>query len=90
MTDPKPTLPEAVQLGLRPGLEAMRDTLATAMTEAEPAVVAQIAGRLQAVMDRLDELSEPEEATPFDVLAARRQARLAGTDAAAPANRKVR
>lgn len=58
------------------GLKAMRDKLAGDMDVAEPAVVAQIAGRLQAVMDRIAEL---EQATPTevsvveDILSRRRQ-----------------
>jgi hypothetical protein len=85
---PKPlSLTEAVKVGHREGLEAMRDSLAAAMELAEPAVVAQIAGRLQAVLDRLAELSPAEEESLADVLAARRAARLSVPRADSPTRR---
>jgi hypothetical protein len=62
--------------GYRAGLEAMRDKLAADMDAALPAVVAQIAGRLQDVLKELAELSRGEEVTLTDVLAERRAARV--------------
>jgi len=56
-------------------LEAMRDKLASSMDEAEPAVVAQIARRLEAVLKRIGELRPSGKETLDDVLAARRDAR---------------
>jgi hypothetical protein len=50
------------------------------MDIAEPAVVAQIAGRLQAVLERLADLSKTDEVTLDDVLARRREARAAAAD----------
>jgi hypothetical protein len=88
---PKPlSLTEAVKVGHREGLEAMRDSLASAMELAEPAVVAQIAGRLQAVLDRLAEIAPVEEESLDDVLAARRAARESGAIATPPARRPGR
>lgn len=74
----------AAKAGHRQGLEAMRDKLAAAMDLAEPAVVAQVAGRLQAVLKELAEMHEPE-ASALDDLAARRAGRGIHADAAAPA-----
>jgi hypothetical protein len=56
-------------------LEAMRDSLAAAMDEADPAVVAQIAGRLESVLKRLGEVRPAKKVTLDDALAARRASR---------------
>jgi len=56
-------------------LKAMRDKLAADMDEAPPAVVAQISGRLEAVLKRITELGGAQEATLDDVLAERRKLR---------------
>jgi hypothetical protein len=58
-------------------LRAMRDKLAADMDAAEPAVVAQIAGRLQAVLDRIAELEgqQPSKESPLDELLARRSSK---------------
>lgn len=64
----------------RKALEAMADVLALAMQEAEPQVVAQIAGRLQAVMTRLALLGPAEQkVSALDELAAARANRRAAT-----------
>lgn len=60
-------------------LEAMRDTLAAAMDQAEPAVIAQVAGRLEAVLKRIGELRPARKETLDDVLAAKREARKGRT-----------
>lgn len=62
----------------RRALVAMRDHLARKMDFAEPAVVAQIAGRLQAVIARIAELGETDGQSPADQLAQRRAKRRAG------------
>ena len=59
-------------------LEAMRDSLAGAMDAADPAVVAQIAGRLESVLKRLGELRPAGKVTLDDVLAERRANRDGG------------
>lgn len=52
-----PDLATVVKDGdLRKSLEALRDQLAQAMDEANPAIKAQLAGRLQAVLTQLDAL----------------------------------
>ena len=56
-------------------LRAMRDKLAADMDIAEASVVAQISGRLEAVLKRITELGGAGEATLDDVLAERRQLR---------------
>ena len=56
-------------------LRAMRDKLAADMDVAEPSVVAQVSGRLEAVLRRITELGGAGEATLDDVLAERRQLR---------------
>jgi CHASE3 domain sensor protein len=56
-------------------LRAMRDKLAASMDIAEPSVVAQVSGRLEAVLKRITELGGAGEATLDDVLAERRQQR---------------
>jgi hypothetical protein len=83
------SLPEAVKAGHRQALEAMRDKLAADMAIAEPAVVAQIAGRLQAVLRELADLGDAE-VNPLDDLAHRRARRESDSDAAAPARRPAR
>jgi hypothetical protein len=70
------------QAGHREGLIALRDKLAAAADVAEPAVIAQIAGRLQAVLDRLADLdaqSPPEVSSVDELLARRRTASGAST-----------
>ena len=62
-------------------LEAMRDKLARDMDDAPPAVVAQIAGRLAAVLAEIDGLPKSEAVSAFDELARRREDRVS-----APAN----
>jgi hypothetical protein len=62
----------------RRALVAMRDVLADAMTAAEPAVVAQIAGRLQAVLNDLAALAPEVKQSKTDELRARRENRLTG------------
>jgi hypothetical protein len=78
----------AARLGQREGLEAMRDRLADAMDLAEPSVVAQIAGRLQAVLKELAELSKGSEVGLEDVLAERRKARVAAAKPRTPTRRR--
>ncbi len=56
-------------------LRAMRNKLAADMDEAPPAVVAQMSGRLEAVLKRITELGGAQEATLDDVLAERRRLR---------------
>jgi hypothetical protein len=56
-------------------LRAMRDKLAADMDEAPPAVVAQISGRLEAVLKRITELGGAGEVTLDDALAERRRLR---------------
>lgn len=58
-------------------LRAMRDALAAAMDVAEPSVVAQISGRLEAVLKRITELGGSQEVTLDDALAERRRQRSA-------------
>lgn len=70
----------------RRGLEAMRDALAGAMAVAEPAVIAQIAGRLQHVIEAIAALPEEEvERSAEDELIARREARIAAAKGVARA-----
>jgi len=59
-------------------LRAMRDKLAVDMDDAPPAVVAQIAGRLEAVLRRITELGGSGEVTLADALAERRKQRSVG------------
>jgi hypothetical protein len=79
------TFTEAVKAGHREALEAMRDKLAADMELAEPAVVAQIAGRLQAVLKELADLEVPTEVSPSDELAARLARRRAEAATRSPA-----
>jgi hypothetical protein len=82
----------AVAEGHRPGLIALRDKLAEAIDLAEPAVVAQIAGRLQAVLDRLAELdaASPPEVSSVDELLDRRRRSEAGATTSSGRARNVR
>jgi hypothetical protein len=59
----------------RRALEAMRDTLAQHMTTAESSVVAQIAARLQAVIDAIDALPTDSGVSRVDEVRRRREAR---------------
>lgn len=59
-------------------LRAMRDKLACDMDIAPPAVVAQISGRLEAVLRRITELGGAGEVTLDDALAERRRLRSNG------------
>jgi hypothetical protein len=81
---------EAAKLGHREALVAMRDKLAADMDLAEPAVVAQISGRLQAVLDRIAELDSaaPPEVSEVDELLARRAA--SGSQSSSGRRRNVR
>lgn len=60
----------------RATLIAMRDKLARDMDEAPPAVVAQIAGRLAAILEEIDGLPDTEKVSPLDELDRRRQKRV--------------
>lgn len=72
-------------------LEAMRNKLAGAMDRAAPAVVAQIAGRLSAVLAEIESLkATSKKESPLDEITARRAARLAAADDDAPARRPTR
>jgi hypothetical protein len=68
---------DAAQEGHLEALEAMRDKLASDMDAAEPAVVAQIAGRLQAVLSDIEAIrkAEPAEVSKVDELRDRRTQR---------------
>tara|TARA_R110000868_G_scaffold343404_2_gene604425 strand:- start:1141 stop:1419 length:279 start_codon:yes stop_codon:yes gene_type:complete len=70
----------------RKTLEAMRDKLAEDFDAAPPAVVAQIAGRLSAILAELDALPAETRST-LDELASRRSDRIAAATAE-PASRK--
>ncbi len=84
------TIAEAAATGdRRTALEAMRDKLAADMDAAPPAVVAQIAGRLAAVLAELDGLPSLE-VSKLDDLAKRRADRVAATTAVEPARRQTR
>jgi hypothetical protein len=65
----------------RATLEAMRAKLAADMDAAPPAVVAQIAGRLSALLAEIAELPDGQVRSELDELLQRRQERLAGTKA---------
>ncbi len=85
------TIADAAATGDRRAvLVAMRDKLAADMDEAQPAVVAQIAGRLSAILVELEELDAPKRVTTLDDLAARRADRLSAADDATPAPRQAR
>ena len=70
-------------------LVAMRDRLAADMDMAPPAVVAQIAGRLSAVLSELEALPGERKST-LDELASRRTDRLAEAKVAKPASGQAR
>jgi hypothetical protein len=81
---------EAASTGSRrTTLEAMREKLAVDMDEAPPAVVAQIAGRLSAVLAEIESLPEEGEVSKFDEIANRRTARLAVSEHGKPATTKA-
>jgi hypothetical protein len=71
----------------RAALEAMRDKLARDMDDAPPAVVAQIAGRLAAILAEIDGLAVTGERDLADELKQRRLDRIAATKSAASAER---
>jgi hypothetical protein len=74
------SITEAAATGSRRAtLIAMRDKLAADMDEAPPAVVAQIAGRLAAVLEEIDGLPDAQKVSPLDELNSRRQKRVAKT-----------
>ena len=74
----------------RQTLEAMRDTLATAFDDAPAAVIAQIAGRLSAILAELDEMATPGKVSTLDELDKRRQDRIATPTDSEPARRATR
>jgi len=80
----------AVSGDRRKTLEAMRDKLAVDMDDAPAAVVAQIAGRLSAVLVELEELGAAKEVSSLDELDQRRSDRLAAAELSAPAKRQTR
>lgn len=64
----------------RRALEALRHLLAGQILLCEPNVVAQVAARLQSVIERLGALPPAiEESDPLDDIARRREARRAAT-----------
>ncbi len=69
------SIADEARKGELPGLEAMRDKLAADLDVAEPSYSAQLAARLQAVLERIGELRPAEEETVEDALAARRAKR---------------
>ena len=72
----------------RATLVAMRDKLAADMDAAPPAVVAQIAGRLAAILAEIDALPASEVLSPYDELEQKRRTRRAGSaPGASPADR---
>jgi hypothetical protein len=73
----------------RATLVAMRDKLARDMDAAPPAVVAQIAGRLSAILAELEQ-SVVGKVTSVDQLAKLREDRLAKADQRPPAKRQTR
>jgi hypothetical protein len=85
------TISDAAATGdRRATLVAMRDKLARDMDDAPPAVVAQIAARLQSVLAELDGLAVSGEHDLADQLKQRRLDRLAAAKPAAPAQRQTR
>jgi len=74
----------------RTQLEAIRDTLAAHLAQAEPREAAALAKQLQAVLRELSELPAVKESNPLDELNARRAARLAGAANPEPAKRGSR
>ena len=63
-------------------LRALRQKLVAASDAAQPNEIAPIARQLVLVLRELDELDPTEEGSVADDLAARRAARIAGTNAA--------
>lgn len=63
----------------RRGLVAMRDHLATLLESADANVAAQIAARLQAVMDAIDALPAQSGESKTDQVRRKREARRAKT-----------
>lgn len=63
----------------RASLEALRDLLATNLTQAEPREVAALARQLSLVLKELDELPAEKGRSTLDDLAARRRNRGAKT-----------
>jgi hypothetical protein len=61
-------------------LIAMREKLAQDMDDATPSVVAQIAGRLSAVLLELDEIPVGAEVSTLDDLDAKRKSRVPGSE----------
>ena len=76
----------------RRALVAMRDLLAEHMTKAEPNVVAQVAARLQTVVQRLSDLGPVEKvgSTSDDLAAKRAGRRSAAPVVEAPARPSVK
>jgi hypothetical protein len=74
----------------RKTLEAMRDKLAADMDIAPAAVVAQIAGRLSAILVELDELGAAKKVSTLDELEAKRADRFAAAGVPDAAARQVR
>ena len=73
---------DAAQSGdRRKVLEAMRDTLAAAMDAADPAVQAQLAGQLRAVVKEIADLPEAKADSPLEVARRSRSARRSGLKA---------
>lgn len=70
----------------RAALEALRDKLAADMEQAEPAVVAQIAGQLRATLKDLAALPPVAGGSKLDEVKQRREARRRAGAAAAPAS----
>jgi len=73
----------------RKTLEAMRDKLAQDFDAAPPAVVAQIAGRLSAILAEIEALPVERKST-IDELASRRTDRIAAAKAEQPARKPTR
>jgi len=83
------TISDAARTGdRRATLEAMRDRLAADMDLAPPTVIAQIAGRLSAILAELDDLATGVEVSALDELDRRRQDRIADADGKPAAPRK--
>jgi hypothetical protein len=83
------TFREVIAAGnTRESLEAMRDELAAAMAQAPATVIAQIAARLQAVIEALDALPKAKKVTRADQLAKQRTRRRAAAASGASARRR--
>lgn len=73
---------------VRAVLEAMRDDLAVKLERAEPAVAAQLAGQLRAIVKDLAAMPAAKVVPKRDDLRARREARrVAGAAAESPASK---